>query len=213
VKVILHSAVSLDGKNEKFEANIGLFYSLIGQWNEDATLVGSETFLNALEDIPPDSADIPDESNHESPLLIVPDSGGRIKNWKYFSRLQYWSKSVVLISDSTPKSYIEYITGYGVDHIVAGNDKVDFKIALGLLAEKYAIETIRVDSGGTLNSILIHEKLATQQSLLVHPRLVGGFDTKSFYKSGNGCENIRLKLSQFEVLENDYLWLLYDIIQ
>ena len=45
--VIIHNVVSLDGRNSGFEPDLGLFYGLIGEWREDATLVGCDTLLSA----------------------------------------------------------------------------------------------------------------------------------------------------------------------
>ena len=38
--VMLHSGVSLDGRIQGFAPDIGLYYSLIRGWKEDATRVG-----------------------------------------------------------------------------------------------------------------------------------------------------------------------------
>ena len=46
-KVVIHNAVSLDGRIDGFNADIGLFYKLAGCWNEGATLAGSDTILAA----------------------------------------------------------------------------------------------------------------------------------------------------------------------
>ncbi len=44
-RVILHNAVSADGRVDWFPADIGLFYELAATWHEDATLAGSGTIL------------------------------------------------------------------------------------------------------------------------------------------------------------------------
>jgi hypothetical protein len=46
-RVILHTAVSIDGCISGFEANLGVYYGLVDTWQEDVTLVGAETILRA----------------------------------------------------------------------------------------------------------------------------------------------------------------------
>ncbi len=46
-RVILHNAVSLDGRIEGFLPDLGLYYQLAAGFREEATLIGSETILKA----------------------------------------------------------------------------------------------------------------------------------------------------------------------
>jgi riboflavin biosynthesis pyrimidine reductase len=46
-RVILHNAVSVDGRIDWFTPDIGQFYELASRWSEDATLTGSDTLLSA----------------------------------------------------------------------------------------------------------------------------------------------------------------------
>jgi len=58
-KVILHTAVSLDGRITNFPADLDLYYSIAARWNPDAILFGSETVLAAVRNNP--SLDVPPE--------------------------------------------------------------------------------------------------------------------------------------------------------
>jgi 2,5-diamino-6-(ribosylamino)-4(3H)-pyrimidinone 5'-phosphate reductase len=58
-KVILHTAMSLDGRITDFPADLELYYGLAAQWNHGAILFGSETVLAAaradpLLEVPPE---------------------------------------------------------------------------------------------------------------------------------------------------------------
>ena len=44
-RVILHIAVSLDGRYDWFTPDIGLFHELAGRWHEDITLAGANTIF------------------------------------------------------------------------------------------------------------------------------------------------------------------------
>ena len=43
-RVILHNAISLDGRIDGFPIDLQQYYELTATWKEDATLAGSETF-------------------------------------------------------------------------------------------------------------------------------------------------------------------------
>jgi 2,5-diamino-6-(ribosylamino)-4(3H)-pyrimidinone 5'-phosphate reductase len=45
-RVILHNAVSLDGRIDWLTPDVGLFYELASRWKEDATLASSNTIYN-----------------------------------------------------------------------------------------------------------------------------------------------------------------------
>jgi len=49
-RVVLHNVVSADGRTDWFCAGIGLYYELISRWDEDATLFGSDTLLDAVDE-------------------------------------------------------------------------------------------------------------------------------------------------------------------
>lgn len=218
--IILHNVQSLDGRIDWFSPDVGLYYEMVSGFSEDATLVGSQTILN-----PPEKEDIPkeDESAFEKPkldpedkrpLLVIPDSRGRIRIWHYLKKLPYWRNWIALCSEKTPNDYLDYLKKRHIDYIVAGEDHVDLGSALVELAGRYHVKTIRVDSGGTLNGILLRQDLVKEISVLIDPVLVGGASPKSIFNSPDLTSNegvIKLKLIHFEKLKNDNIWLRYEI--
>lgn len=186
-KLIIFNAVSLDGRINNFPADIGLFYSLVGRWKEDATLVGSGTALNTLGEIPAETdADIEEAASaaksNDGTLLVISDSRGQLKTWHYWKKLPYWKRFVSLCSKTTPSGHLEYLRKRNIDYIVAGDDRIDYKAALEELNNRYGVKTVRADSGGTLNGILLRTGLVDELSLLIHPALVGGISQKTFFR-------------------------------
>ena len=216
-KVILHNAVSLDGRIDWFTPDVEQFYALIPEWKEDATLAGSETIFNATESPFTDEGsqeEIKKEFDENLPLLVVPDSQGRMRNWNYWRRQPYWRDIIVLCSLSTPENYIEFLDEKHIQYIVAGTNRVDLRAALEELYERFNVRVVRVDSGGVLNGVLLRSGLADEISLLVHPCLVGGASPKSFFKAADLTRKedvIHLKLKKFEVIKNNLFWLQYEV--
>ena len=85
-RVIVHNAVSIDGRLDGFAADLGVYYGLTARWHEDATLAGAGTVLRATQSEPVDEApagtpDDRDETDRR-PLLVIPDSRGRVRKWQ-----------------------------------------------------------------------------------------------------------------------------------
>jgi len=221
-RVSLHNAVSLDSRLLDWGmVDMGLYYGLIGAFNEQATLAGTETLLTgaAHEGVAADdeSAQRPEAVPGDTrPLLAVPDSRGRIRIWRWMLTQPYWRAGVALCSSATPREHLDYLERSGVERIVAGKDRVDLKAALGEVRERYGVERIRADSGGTLNGVLLRLGLVDEVSLLVAPVLMGDDASRPFLRapalaSAGGYATLRL--THMERLSGDNLWLRYEVVR
>jgi 2,5-diamino-6-(ribosylamino)-4(3H)-pyrimidinone 5'-phosphate reductase len=215
-RVIIYNAVSLDGRITGFDADLESYYGRVPIWKEDATLVSSETILAAPDEVPkePENFKAPRRTRSNThPMFVVVDSRGRIKTWHSLLNTPYWGTGVALCSGSTPAEHLQYLALRKIDYIVSGNDHVDLREALEKLGDRYQIETIRVDSGGILNGLLLKAGLVTEVSLLVHPSLVGGTSHHSFFQTkSRKTTAIKLKLIHCERAEQDLVWLRYQVL-
>lgn len=216
-RVIIHSAVSVDGRIDWFTPDIGLYYELAAQWGEHATLAGSNTIISAEEANMDEGDPTPFEVDPTDtrPLLVVPDSRGRIQHWGVLREQPYWRQCVVLVSKSTPKSYLEYLKEWSIDTIMTGDTQVDLRKALEILYERYDVKVVRVDSGGTLNGVLLRAGLVNEVSVMIHPGLVGGISPRSLFRAPDLSEPegvIPLSLTHVEELRGDVVWLRYDVV-
>jgi 2,5-diamino-6-(ribosylamino)-4(3H)-pyrimidinone 5'-phosphate reductase len=172
-RVIVHTAISLDGRIDGFEPDVAVYYELIGTWNEGATLCGSETILAAEPqpdptDAAPEGAD-PDDGR---PLLAVVDSRGRVRSWKRLIRAGHWRAGLALCSNSTPAEHLAYLRDQNIAYEIVGSDRVDLGTALASLAER-GVECVRIDAGPTLNGLVLRAGLVDELSLVVHPVISG----------------------------------------
>ncbi len=218
-RVVLYNAVSADGRIDWIAPDLGLFYGLAANWKEDATLAGSDTLLaaegqesdEAVANEPP-----PPNPDDTRPLLVVVDSRGRVRNLRWLRTQPYWRDVVVLCSRTTPPDYLAYLEESRIDHLMVGDDRVDPRAALEELSVRYGVRTVRVDSGGTLNGVLLRAGLVDEFSLLIVPSLVGGTSPKSAFRapdltSPDGA--IPLRLLQVETLADNHLWLRYEVVK
>ncbi len=217
-RVILHNAVSADGRVDHFAADLGLFYGLAGRWKENATLCGSDTLLRAPEET---AAETPEdlkpprvEQNDPRPLLVVPDTRGRIRTWHHWRKQPYWRDVLVLCAERTPRDYLKYLEDRHVRHLLVGRERVDYRKALEELAGQFGVRVVRVDSGGTLNGLLLRAGLVNEISLLIHPAFVGGTSSRSMYRAPDlaaAAGVIGAKLTRVERLAGDVVWLVYEV--
>ena len=90
--VVIHNAVSVDGRTDWFTPDIEKFYELTNAWNEDATLAGSDTLLAAYGEAAEENsgddpvAEEPRDPDDSRPLLVVPDSRGRLRIWQMLKK-------------------------------------------------------------------------------------------------------------------------------
>ena len=219
-KVILHNAVSLDGRITNFPADLETYYALAARWNPDAIIFGSETVLAAVRDNP--SLDVPPE--HEEmfrppagtpdprPLLVIADSRGKVRCWETLRKWPYMRDVLALCSESTPKEYLDYLAEQKIGTIIAGKDRIDLRAGMEALQKQHGVGTVRVDSGGTLNSVMLATGLVTEVSVLIHPFLAGGRPDPTVFdpeKAGINGLQVHLTLKSHEVLKNGLIWARY----
>jgi 2,5-diamino-6-(ribosylamino)-4(3H)-pyrimidinone 5'-phosphate reductase len=217
-KVIIHNAISLDGRITDFEVDMEQYYELAIGFGEDCTLAGSNTILSSEDEIPTETDEdlvIPEpDPDDKRPILVIPDSKGRVRIWHALRNWPYWSHFVALVSEATPQEYLDYLKERHIDHIIAGKDKVDLRSALEELNKRFGVSKIRVDSGGMLNGVLLREGLVSEVSVLVHPTLVGGKAITSLFNTPESDDkNILLKLTHYEKFKENLIWLKYDVIK
>ena len=210
-RVVLYDAVSLDGRIEGFDADIGRFYALSSAFHEDAILAGADTMLAGGSDTPLDGLVAPPYAPGEKrgPLMAIVDSRGRVRFWDWLREQEFWGEPLALVSESTPAEHLTHLTHRGVPHLVAGRDCVDLRAALEWLAAEHGVRTVRVESGGALNSALLAEGLVSELSLLVHPALADGA-ARSFVRMPLPA-GTRLGLTHCEAVEGGLVWLRYDV--
>ena len=211
-KVILHNSVSLDGSLTNFMPNMELHYTLAGKYDAEARLIGSNTVKVGVElyggPVPPEQESdfAKPERSENLPIWVIPDTKGTLKGLLHTCRrFEFCRDVVVLVSEETPAEYVGHLEERNYDYHVVGKKHVDLEKALRLLSEKYGVKTVLADTGRILGNLLLNQGLVSEISLLIHPVIVGA---KS-YNMFSDINNLKLKLLQSEILEKNYVWLVY----
>jgi 2,5-diamino-6-(ribosylamino)-4(3H)-pyrimidinone 5'-phosphate reductase len=119
----------------------------------------------------------------------------------------------VLVSQSTPRDYLEYLDRRAIGHVMAGDDRVDLSAALHELAERHGIRSVRTDSGGALNGALLAAGLVDEIGLILNPSVSGAPEGQRFVNlpQAMGDAGIPLTLVELERLDAGALWLRYAV--
>ncbi len=211
-KLIIHNSITLNGAFTNFDVNMQLHYQIAASFQADMILVGSETAKTGIEmfhqGLPPETEKDFKKPNKNGALWAILDSTGKLKGKLHVLRQSEYCKDIIiLISKKTPKEYLDYLKKRDYDFYILGDSKCDLKKSLETLKEKYNAKTIITDAGPTLGNLLLDQDLASQISLLVHPQITK--DKKNIFS--NVHKPIKLKLIKRETLENEFVWLLYQI--
>lgn len=228
-RVTVYNETSVDGRLEGFEQDAGRYYRLGFRWRSDAILMGSVTAQNfgpaessgqQAKTLPaPDR--LPVFPGFEAlvyeprPLLVVPDSRGAVRNWPH-ALVQPWYRSVVvLVSKTTPPGYLEYLERRGIEHLVAGEDRVDLPFALDQLHTRYGVQAVRTDCGGALNGVLLAAGVVDELAVIINPSVCAKPGAQSWISLPPTLTASVPSLTLVEVdrLEDGAVWLRYQVGQ
>ena len=100
--------------------------------------------------------------------------------------------------------------------IVNYDSEEDFLNLFQILKERFKIERVTIQSGGTLNSVFIRNNLIDRVSLVVSPCLIGGKSTSTLVDGESlvtldDLNKIKpLKLEKVERLDDSYIHIVYN---
>jgi len=222
-RVVIHNMVSVRRRADWFTPDVGLYYEVSTRWHVDPILSGSETMLEGFKDVEGQAEGLlsdPEQEESErashGPVMVVTDSRGRIRQWALIRNQPHWRDALALVSAATLEEYLAYLSEEGLEHILTAEERVDMGAALERPHSRYGVESVRVDSGGTLNGAVLREGLVDELSLLIDPSLVGGTSPRSVFVAPDFTSSegvIDVRLTHLEELRGGTVWLRYDVVR
>ncbi|MDD3656734.1 MAG: dihydrofolate reductase family protein [Atribacterota bacterium] len=185
-----------------------IYYGIVIQSQYDGIICGSTTILDATYD----------ENNTEKyshQQLIVIDSKGKIKNWPIIKKQAWWNdKPIVFCSKETKTDYLNKLEEEDINYIVTGEHRVKLKDSLLIVEKKYGIQTLRIDSGGSLLGHMLREQLVDNIVTIIVPQMTGGMSPKNIFVA-NDLDNIdgviSLKLKDCKVIKKQYVVIKHEV--
>lgn len=132
--------------------------------------------------------------------------------------LCHWVGRVLLVT--TNKNHIAYNLKDKYDNLeILYYERLDLKLLLEDLYNKYNADQLTIQSGGTLNGMFVRSKLIDFVNIVIAPILVGGKDVATLVDGESIQDESELnKLLPLELLEcnklnNSYIQLKYKVIK
>jgi 2,5-diamino-6-(ribosylamino)-4(3H)-pyrimidinone 5'-phosphate reductase len=196
---------------------MGLHYQIAGSYKPAVHLIGSETAKIGLElfgdgIVHEQVSDFVKQKREKSlPVWVIPDTKGKLKGKLHaLRRFEFCRDVIMLVSEATPREYIDYLKERQYDYFVIGKEHVDLKQALELICARFGARRVLTDTGRVLSNLLMERGLVDELSLLIHPLVVGA---KSYNMFGNMTQNPKLVLRKYEKLEKGFMWLVYRVVK
>ncbi|MBP3708064.1 MAG: dihydrofolate reductase family protein [Clostridia bacterium] len=158
-----------------------------------------------------------EEPNKTPCSFIIIDNKPHL-NEKGIEYLCKWVKKLFLVT--TNKNHVAYkmIEKYDNLEILFYNE-LDLNKLLEDLAEKYKVDRLTIQSGGSLNGLLLRNNLIDYVNIVIAPILVGGRDTATLIdgdaiSSSDELNKLKaLQLIECNKLNESYIQLLYKVIK
>lgn len=125
------------------------------------------------------------------------------------------SKNLIIVTTNKTHPAITLKKIFDNIHILEYQGKIDFGNLFSRLKQQFGAERLTIQSGGTLNAVLVREGLIDRVLLVIAPALIGGKNTSTLIDgepihTPDGLNKIKaLELVQAKPLENSYLLLEY----
>ncbi|EHR52161.1 pyrimidine reductase, riboflavin biosynthesis [Saccharomonospora marina XMU15] len=119
--------------------------------------------------------------------LSVVDSRGRIR-WLYKEYPgEQWKgwHVLVLVSRSTPLSYLAYLRREEIPYLVVGEERVDLSQAMSALRQRLGVRTVVSTAGARLNGAMLRAGLLDEIEVEVVPIAVGGTTTPTMFTAAD----------------------------
>lgn len=121
---------------------------------------------------------------------------------------------IELLTEAVSDEYLYYLQRKSISYVFAGEEELDFHLALHRLAETFPIKTLMLEGGGHLNGSFLNEGLIDELSLLIIPVADGTAKTTTLFEVGvqltKGPATL-MELQQVKQVEGGTLWLRYNI--
>lgn len=119
---------------------------------------------------------------------------------------------IEVLTDKASNAYKAFLRKLNISYIIAGEDSLDYEVAMEKLKELFNIETLMLGGGGVLNWSFIQAGMCDELSLIIAPCADGSTKTPTLFQQKEGLSNTDpeiFKLENVEINEGGSLWLCY----
>lgn len=144
---------------------------------------------------------------------VAVDASGKL-GWES-SQLTYIDTTAHVLEVLTGKAsnaYKAFLRKLGISYIIAGEEKLDYGLAMEKLKTLFGIETLMLGGGGVLNWSFIQAGMCDELSVVIAPAADGSSETPTLFETRDGLaadQAVGFDLQSAEVMEGGSVWLRY----
>lgn len=152
-------------------------------------------------------------ANKTDMYYVSVDPSGRL-GWES-STLTYADTTahvIEVLTGKTGNAYKAFLRKLGISYIVAGNETLDYELALKKLKELFGIKTLMLGGGAALNWSFIQAGMCDEVSVVVAAAADGSPATQTLFMAREGLSHaspVRFALQSAEAREGGSVWLRY----
>lgn len=117
-----------------------------------------------------------------------------------------------VLTGRASNAYKAFLRKLGVSYIIAGEEELDYGLAMSKLKDMFGIETLMLGGGGVLNWSFIQAGMCDEVSVVIAPCADGSTETQTLFQVREGLSTdkaIGFTLKSADVLAGDAVWLRY----
>lgn len=158
-------------------------------------------------------------NTREPATTTIPVTGVIVDNKPHLTEqgiryLSSWLERVIIVTTNPHHPGKEVAENV---HVLSYKNEMNFEDLFQVLKQDHGIERMTIQSGGTLNALLLRAGLVDEVSIVVAPLLVGGLSTSTLI-DGEGIHSVdelkKLKALEFiscNLLKHSYIHLRYTV--
>lgn len=119
-----------------------------------------------------------------------------------------------VLTGKASNAYKAFLRKLGISYIVAGEDGLDYALALEKLKTLFGIETLMLGGGGVLNWSFIQQGFCDEVSVVIAPCADGSTATQTLFQMKDGLSTddpVGFTLKSADVLDGSAVWLRYTV--
>lgn len=153
------------------------------------------------------------KASERNDFHICPDTHGTLQ-WES-AVMEDGRPLLVLTSENVPAEYLNYLHDKGVSYIATGKNGIDLADAMTILKTDFGVERLAMLGGGLINGGFLAAGLIDEVSLLLAPGIDGRDGWRAMFDGISDQYKLPTKLSlqHVERMDNDVLWIKYNVVK
>lgn len=119
-----------------------------------------------------------------------------------------------ILTKKASNAYKSFLRKLGISYIIAGEDALDYTLAMEKLKKLFGIETLMLGGGGVLNWSFIQAGMCDELSVVIAAAADGATETPSLFSAKEGfspAKAVGFFLENVEIKEGGSVWLRYKV--